>query len=121
MTNRITGKLIPKDNRYVTMYVDFFPDGDIGGDKSNKQHDFPDIPDNYNITEPGIYNFGNIGKNITITSENGDYTLKFNYLSGNIALPDNIIWQGGLGPSFEVGRHYEINVDEFNYGLIAVW
>lgn len=46
MTNRITGKLIPKDNRNVQFYADFFPDGDIGSSGGGTTSGIPTIDKN---------------------------------------------------------------------------
>ena len=51
MTNRLTGKLIPKDNRNVQFYADFFPNGDIGGGGSGSTGGIPTIDKN---TQPNI-------------------------------------------------------------------
>lgn len=65
MPNRITGKLIPKDNKYVRFYADFWPDKPIGGGTSDYE-DLENKPSINGVELDGNKTTEDLGINATL-------------------------------------------------------
>lgn len=117
MTNRITGKLIPKDNRNVTMYADFFPDQEINGRGGGITPVDPSNPPQ-SMAPDTIYNWGTLENDTTFpaledSTTAGNVYCWFFWTGStvpNITVPTGLTWVGGSEPTWQANKYYEITV-----------
>lgn len=124
MTNRITGKLIHKDNRYMQFLADFWPDkpiggnsgGNSGGSSGSTTVDPANPPTELNPNT--IYNYGTLNTNTTFpqlkdSTTAGNVYCWFFYTGSTvpkIIMPTGLTWVGGSQPTWAANKYYEITV-----------